>query len=465
MNPPDRALEQLYATRDYPEMSHPTADPAVTSAAALLGGLACQDPSRARILEIGCASGHHLIPLAIRWPESEFHGIDLSERAIAKARERAAAAGLRNISFHAADLRRFAAGGPFHHIIAHGFFSWVPDEVKHALLAFCRERLAPDGIAAISFNLAAGWAPRLPVIETARRICAALGCSEIPALRMLRDTLPPARTDLLHIIDDMLAKGPDILPFDDFAPVNDPWPLDRFLAAAAHHGLTWLGEADPAENLPADLDGTARERLGALSADPLALQMAADLFVGRTFRTGVLRRSDAPVPPGLTTENILSLAIRTGHPPRDTASPAGRLFKAVEAKSPACLPARAFQEEAGSPPRSAFAQLVLDGIVQGMIRPRIEPVHYDPEPPDRPQLDAFRLLCARQRLLLVDAWHVPLRFPPAHYEILALMDGSRSRTQIEATARERCPDLAFGPWLAHLASRGIFQHPPATSRE
>ena len=56
----------------------------------------------------------------------------------------------------------------------------------------------------------------------------------------------------LAIIDDMLAKGPAILAFDDFGPVNDPWPLDRFVHAAAAAGLRWLGESDPGQNLPAD---------------------------------------------------------------------------------------------------------------------------------------------------------------------------------------------------------------------
>ena len=131
------AIHELYQRLVYPPMSHPLSDPAVSAVAARLGGLEVPHPRRARILEIGCCSGHNLIPLAQRWPESRFTGIDLAERAIHEARERAAAAGIGNVDFHAVDLREFEpADGPFDFIIAHGFFSWVPDEVKVGFAGF-----------------------------------------------------------------------------------------------------------------------------------------------------------------------------------------------------------------------------------------------------------------------------------------------------------------------------------------
>jgi trans-aconitate methyltransferase len=72
-------LQQLYRARSYPAMSHPLSDPAVSSVAALLGGLHVKHPSGARILEIACSSGHNLIPLAMRWPDARFVGIDFSD--------------------------------------------------------------------------------------------------------------------------------------------------------------------------------------------------------------------------------------------------------------------------------------------------------------------------------------------------------------------------------------------------
>ncbi|MBC8125621.1 MAG: class I SAM-dependent methyltransferase, partial [Gloeobacteraceae cyanobacterium ES-bin-144] len=80
-------IHELYETRAYPAMSHPSSDPALTAVAALLAGLRVRHPSQSKILEIGCASGLNLIPLAIRWPQSRFVGIDLSGPAIQQARE------------------------------------------------------------------------------------------------------------------------------------------------------------------------------------------------------------------------------------------------------------------------------------------------------------------------------------------------------------------------------------------
>ena len=49
-----------------------------------------------------------------------------------------------------------AAMGEFDYIIAHGVYSWVPDPIRDGLLAVCRERLAPEGVAYISYNALPG---------------------------------------------------------------------------------------------------------------------------------------------------------------------------------------------------------------------------------------------------------------------------------------------------------------------
>ena len=54
-----------------------------------LFGLDAPDPSTARVLEIGCAGGSNLIPLAYALPDATFTGIDLSVRQIELAQERA----------------------------------------------------------------------------------------------------------------------------------------------------------------------------------------------------------------------------------------------------------------------------------------------------------------------------------------------------------------------------------------
>lgn len=444
-------IHELYEKQIYPPMSHPLSDPAVSAVAARIGGLEVPHPRRARILEIGCCSGHNLLPLARRWPESRFVGIDLAERSIDEARERAAQAGIGNVEFIAGDLRDFEpVDGPFDIIIAHGFFSWVPDEVKAALLVFCRRHLSPSGIATISFNLECGWQPRLPVIAKVRAIQQARGGGEVDALEILASLTEPADPEAA-IIADMLAKGPAILAFDDFGPVNDPWPLDRFAEAAANAGLRWLGESDPGANIPSALGEAVLGELRRRVTDPLALQLAVDEASGRTFRSGVLCRDDAPVAERISSGLVLDFAVRAGVESLDPG--ANDIFQRIQAFAPACVPVS--EIIADLDPRMAARQ-IFDGITRGWIRPRIEPVSFDSGPPEFPKLDPFRLLCARSGLPIVDVWHGPCDFPRPHFDVLAMMDGSRSRRELAAFAARHCPELAYEPWLAHLAGRGFF---------
>ncbi len=446
-------IHELYENHVYPAMSHPLSDPAVSAVAASMGGLKTPHPARARILEIGCCSGHNLIPLAMRWPESEFTGIDLAETSIREARARASAAGVSNVRFEVADLRDHQPNRRFDFIIAHGFFSWVADEVKAALLVFCRENLNASGIATISFNLECGWAARFPVVRKVRAIQQARGGDVVSALEILRFVTEPDSPDIA-VIDDMLAKGAAILAFDDFGPVNDPWPLDRFAQAAANAGLRWLGESDPAENIPSELSDEVVQKMAEAIQDPLAFQMAADAAAGRTFRSGVLCRNDTLLEEPVSLGRVLEFSVRAGAEPKDAA--ALEIWQTIASFAPACVPVREVMEILPERDLREFTSLVFDGMMNGWILPRIEPVKYDPEPAASLRLDAFRLLCARRGLPLVDAWHKALLFPEKQYAVLAAMDGTRSLAELDAFSKQQCPELAFEPWLRHLAGRGMF---------
>jgi SAM-dependent methyltransferase len=446
-------VHELYQNHLYPPMSHPLSDPAVSAVAAKLSGLEVPHPRRARILEIGCSSGHNLIPLALRWPESDFTGIDLARQAIAEAHERASAAGAGNIHFRCSDLRDFEpVGGPFDYIIAHGFFSWVADEAKAALLLFCRRHLSPNGIATISFNLETGWKPRLPIIAKARAIQQAGADDIVAALEILRSITEETDPDIA-IIDDMLAKGPAILACDDFAPINDPWPLERFVQAACNAGMRWLGESDPGANLPSDLSEEFLVELRNQTRDPLDFQLAVDEALERTFRSGILCRNDAPVADRVSLEKVMEFFYQAGAITPDE----DEIAKAVSSDAPACQSWSELMAKLPGQDEKSVARRVFDGITRGWLRARIEPVHFAANPPEFPRLDSFHMICARKHLPLVDGWHRPCSFPPAHYQVLSKMDGSQNQLELATLAKSVCPELHFTPWLRHLAHRGFFR--------
>ena len=60
----------------------PQTRPDRLAAIATLFGMEPAPPDRCRVLELGCASGGNLIPMGLSWPDSQFVGIDLSERQI-----------------------------------------------------------------------------------------------------------------------------------------------------------------------------------------------------------------------------------------------------------------------------------------------------------------------------------------------------------------------------------------------
>jgi SAM-dependent methyltransferase len=221
-------------------MSHPSADLAGNTDVARFLGLAEIKVEGARILEIGCGTGHHLLSLANSYPAAECVGVDISKRYISKAKNLARQARLKNVSFCEGSILEFEPDGEFDFIIAHGVFSWVPDEVKVGMMDFIGKRLAKHGIAVVSFNVAAGWKERVLVVEKVWAIQAAGGVDEMTALSVFKTV---ASDRELEIADDMLAKGAEVLAFDDFAPVMDPWSLGAVVKLAELSKLQWVGDS------------------------------------------------------------------------------------------------------------------------------------------------------------------------------------------------------------------------------
>jgi len=125
---------------------------------ARLFGVEAADPNQSKILEIGCGHGGNVLPMAEQLPGSNFTAVDLSETQINNAKTIAKAAELENIELLHKDLSTIDKDfGEFDYIIAHGVYSWVPDEVKAHLLRICGENLTPNGVAFVSYNTYPGW--------------------------------------------------------------------------------------------------------------------------------------------------------------------------------------------------------------------------------------------------------------------------------------------------------------------
>jgi methyltransferase-like protein len=127
-------------------------------AVATLFGMHPQPISNCRVLELGCAAAWNLIPQTMEFPQSDFVGVELSERQIDQGRSIIATLGLDNIELRQADLLDVdASWGQFDYILCHGVYSWVPENVREEILAICKKMLSPNGVALVSYNILPGW--------------------------------------------------------------------------------------------------------------------------------------------------------------------------------------------------------------------------------------------------------------------------------------------------------------------
>ncbi len=142
----------------YASLPFPDTHPDRLATVARLFGLNPPDISHCRVLELGCASGGNIMPMAELLPDSTFVGIDLSRRQIDAGQEQLKELNLSNVELrHASILDVDDSYGKFDYIICHGVYSWVPDTVQDKILAVCKQNLNPTGIAYISYNTLPGW--------------------------------------------------------------------------------------------------------------------------------------------------------------------------------------------------------------------------------------------------------------------------------------------------------------------
>lgn len=279
---------------------------------ATLAGLRPPMVEHCRVLELGCASGGNLLPMALSLPNAEFTGVDYSARQVSEGREMLKTIGLQNVRIEQRDILDIdAAFGEFDYIVAHGVYSWVPERVREKLLDICRQNLAPDGIAYVSYNTYPGWHmlkglremmlwhirektdPHERAVE-ARRLAQVL-TEALPAERQRQGSFIAAYAALLESSRDNLDKRDSLLLHDELSEVNEPVYFHQFVEAAQRHRLQYLAETPFSLAMPSNLPGTAAETLRGMAGDVLALEQYMDFVRNRTFRQSLLCHEDRTV--------------------------------------------------------------------------------------------------------------------------------------------------------------------------
>ena len=414
-----------------------------------------------RALEIGCGNGANLIPLAYHLPGSRFTGIDLAAEPVAKARAMAAELALSNIDLRVADLRDLSAqDGEFDYIFAHGLYSWIPAEVRDRLLAVCRERLAPEGVAFVSYNVYPGRYPRQMIREILLYHTRALinPAERIAEARRLLGQLdhPEAKSLMEH--------GDDSLFHDDLAPINDPVWFREFAAHAQRHGLQYLGEADSHHTFD-----PAMAQAGGDAEDVIETEQYVDFLKLRPFRQTLLCRQEVPLDRAagaaridqfLFSENKRAQRIRDHkHDPIFDDRAVEAVAQALHDTAP--LPAR-FEELIPYAGNTELLREILRALLTaGCVNLHVHDFPCQETVTERPRASRLARYQAAGGGNVTNACHIPVELDPIARHLVRLLDGTRTHDEIarELAAIEGAPSLedvrrclpSSLDWLARLA--------------
>ncbi len=321
-----------------------------------------------RLLELGCGDGGNLIPQALAFPQSRFVGVDLAASAVEDGRRTIAALGLENIELHAGDIADFDPGPePFDYITAHGVLSWVPPDVRQALMAICGRCLAPHGVAYVSYSALPGGYLRNVPRDLMRFHTRAITDPQLRP-RAAREAVDfmlaavPGNAFTRELIEREMAgfEGKDyFLLHDLLADESEPLYFLDFIDAAAECRLQFLAEAEFGAMSTAAYPPRVKQQLDAL-ASRLEREQYIDFIQLRRFRQTLLCRKDLAIDLAVTAERLAGLRFSTRvRPVRPDADP--RAVGALEFRHPYHGSFRADE-----PAAKALALVLAGGDRRGM---------------------------------------------------------------------------------------------------
>ena len=305
----DDMQQTIYKELGYKSYPFPFTTPAYLEAYGTLVGLNTPPAKTARVLELGATYGGNIISQAVHNPEATFVGIELSQDQVEKGNKIISDAKLDNISLIQGDIMNFDETlGTFDYIIAHGFYSWISDEMKDKLLDIISKHLADNGIAYVSYNTYPGW----HTMEEVRQLMlfANRGHDELTHKeKVLRgktvgslvgsqilnyDNLKERNSKFLGALRSVMQKDDYYVGHDHLEPHNDPCYFYQFNDHLKVHNLAYVCDADLTLSMVRTYDESIADKLEKLAPNSQADQeQYLDFMLDTTFRKSIICKADA----------------------------------------------------------------------------------------------------------------------------------------------------------------------------
>ncbi len=335
---------------DYTHRYCPELAPSRIELACIASGMAAPPDDRApRYLELAFGQGVSINVHAAA-SRGEFWGIDFNPNHAANARALAAASGSA-ARLSCESFEQFAAREnlpQFDVIAMHGTWSWISAENRHLVVEILRRRLAPDGLAFVSYNCLPGWTAELPLRHLltlhaelddtgaqglAARIDASLEFAQ--SLQEAGAKYFSAHSGVTAWLGKMQSQSRSYLAHEYFNRDWHPMASSEVARAMAGAGLEFAASATLAGHHDGlGLSAKARELLAGI-VHPVMRETVLDYLSNRRFRRDIFIGSPLRIAPEARDERMRGIRFTLLQHPDFV--PTKAIFLANEVELPAAI--------------------------------------------------------------------------------------------------------------------------------
>lgn len=454
----------------YPGGAFRASHPSHIAMVAKLFSLAVAQPSKCRVLELGCSMGSNLIPMAEGLPDSQFIGIDYSETQIEQGRKVIADLGMTNIELkHLSILDVPEDLGEFDFIICHGVYSWVPRDVQDKILSIGKEYLAENGVMYVSYNTYPGWHFRglvrdMMVYHVAdipsprERVSQARGLLDF----LVKFAKPQSEAYLTMLKEEakMLNEcGDSYLFHEHLEEVNEPFYFRDFVKRVDVAGLRYLGDSAVLTMVAQRFQEEAAEILR--NAPLLRREQYMDFLRNRTFRGSLLCHQRLQPNYRIPSENLADLHVGLRQPLVKSEEDSGEvtwksasaqlttqggitdIVNEINVKFPAWLSIRDLIGGGNDQARQVVLDILHMGFLRGIFDLAYEPVAISSEIGEKPRCSDYARYQARRGNTITSLNHHDLVVQPQQRFFIQRADGETTRDELVKGLVDECRNARF----------------------